>query len=170
MATCRTDQELDLASAFNADHADEKICNTAPIFITETESDGSLTGKVISNAKAIASATSGKDAQALQHTDIAAGKTYFVDFYMQKTSSKVSEIQIDAENFGGYYYVEATTLFRRQADGVDMPAELTFPNVKIQSNFTFSMASTGKGNCSYKIFLIAGNSLFRDNQQRKYLS
>ena len=24
-----------------------------------------------------------------------------------------------------------------------MPAELTFPNVKIQSNFTFTMASTG---------------------------
>ena len=41
----------------------------------------------------------------------------------------------------GYYYVEASTLFRRQSDGVDMPAEITLPNVKIQSNFTFSMAS-----------------------------
>ena len=28
-------------------------------------------------------------------------------------------------------------------DGKDLPANLTFPNVKIQSNFTFSMASTG---------------------------
>ena len=26
---------------------------------------------------------------------------------------------------------------------MDMPAEITLPNVKIQSNFTFSMASTG---------------------------
>ena len=47
------------------------------------------------------------------------------------------------ENFAGYYYVEASTLFRRQSDGKDLPAELIFPNVKIQSNFTFSMASTG---------------------------
>ena len=28
-------------------------------------------------------------------------------------------------------------------DGVDLPAIITLPNVKIQSNFTFSMASTG---------------------------
>ena len=47
------------------------------------------------------------------------------------------------ENFAGNYYVEASTLFRRQEDGVDLPAEITFPNVKIQSNFTFNMASTG---------------------------
>ena len=34
-------------------------------------------------------------------------------------------------------------MFRRQIDGKDLPANLTFPNVKIQSNFTFSMASSG---------------------------
>ena len=73
----------------------------------------------------------------------AANKTVFVDFYITKASANVSELQIDAANFAGYYYVEASTLFRRQADGVDMPAEITLPNVKIQSNFTFSMASTG---------------------------
>ena len=67
----------------------------------------------------------------------------FVDFYITKKSAKVSELQIDAANFAGYYYVEASTLFRRQSDGVDMPAEITLPNVKIQSNFTFSMAPTG---------------------------
>lgn len=66
-----------------------------------------------------------------------------VDYYVLKQSDTVSELQIDAEHFGGYYYVEADTLFRRQADGKDLPANLTFPNVKIQSNFTFSMASTG---------------------------
>ena len=67
----------------------------------------------------------------------------FVDFYITKNGAKVSELQIDAANFAGYYYVEASTLFRRQSDGVDMPAEITLPNVKIQSNFTFSMAPTG---------------------------
>ena len=37
-----------------------------------------------------------------------------VDYYVVKKSADVSEIQIDAENFAGYYYVEADTLFRRQ--------------------------------------------------------
>ena len=59
------------------------------------------------------------------------------------TDSLETAEQIDAGNFAGYYYVEASTLFRRESDGVDMPAEITLPNVKIQSNFTFSMASTG---------------------------
>ena len=53
------------------------------------------------------------------------------------------QFEIDGENFAGYYYVEAATLWRRQDNGKDMPAELIFPNVKIQSNFTFAMASTG---------------------------
>lgn len=72
-----------------------------------------------------------------------ANKPVMVDYYVIKKSATVTELQIDASNFGGYYYVEADTLFRRQIDGKDMPANLTFPNVKIQSNFTFSMAATG---------------------------
>lgn len=67
----------------------------------------------------------------------------FVDFYIVKEAYKVDEIQIDAASFGGNFYVEASTLFRRKSDGKDMPAEITIPNVKIQSNFTFSMAATG---------------------------
>jgi hypothetical protein len=31
----------------------------------------------------------------------------------------------------------------RDTNGVDMPAEFVIPNCKIQSNFTFSMASSG---------------------------
>ena len=68
--------------------------------------------------------------------------TVMVDYYVKKKSNTVSELQIGAENFAGYYYVEADTLFRTQ-DGDDLPANITFPNIKIQSNFTFSMASTG---------------------------
>ena len=66
-----------------------------------------------------------------------------VDYYVIKPGKTISELQIDAGHFAGYYYVEADTLFRRQQDGKDLPANLTFPNVKIQSNFTFSMAATG---------------------------
>lgn len=71
-----------------------------------------------------------------------AGQTVRVDYYIIKKAG-VQTINIDAENFAGYYYVEASTLFRREDTGKDMPAELILPNVKIQSNFTFTMASTG---------------------------
>ena len=124
----------------------ETICADAPIFAVVAETDGSITGEIIEGLKvADADGDEGtyKEGKALVGASVQAGKNVFVDFYVQKQSTNVSELQIDAENFAGYYYVEASTLFRRQNDGVDMPAELTLPNVKIQSNFTFSMASTG---------------------------
>jgi hypothetical protein len=64
-----------------------------------------------------------------------------VDYYVAR-SGGVSEITITPDKFGGYYYLEASTLFRN-TDGVDMPAEFVIPNCKIQSNFTFTMASSG---------------------------
>jgi len=128
-----SENEIDLTDALGTN---EKICSTAPIFAVIAESDGSITGELVEGL------TVDETGKKLTGT-VAAGQTLFVDFYVTKKSSSVSELQIDAENFAGYYYVEASTLFRRQADGVDMPAELTLPNVKIQSNFTFTMASTG---------------------------
>ena len=65
-----------------------------------------------------------------------------VDYYVEKTSAKTQQINITADKFGGNYYLEASTLFRN-TDGVDMPAEFIIPNCKIQSNFTFTMASSG---------------------------
>lgn len=126
--------EIDLTDALTAS---EKICASAPIFAVVTEEDGSITGEVLEDL-----AVSG-DGKKLVGKNIKPAQTVFVDFYVLKPSSVISELQIDAENFAGFYYVEASTLFRRQNDGVDMPAEITFPNVKIQSNFTFNMASTG---------------------------
>lgn len=70
------------------------------------------------------------------------GHTLRVDCYAQKTDGAV-ELTIDAKNFAGSYYVEASTLWRDRRNGVDHPAEIVFPNVKIQSNFTFSMAASG---------------------------
>ena len=114
----------------------ETICKTAPLFVVKLEDDGSLTGDI---AESVVVDAAGKKITGA--TDVA-NSSVMVDYYVVK-NSKVSEIQIDAENFAGYYYVEADTLFRRQDNGVDMPANITLPNVKIQSNFTFSMASTG---------------------------
>ena len=132
--------KIDLNDALLNDVANdkvEKIDGTAPVFVMVADTDGSLTGEMIDG---LTVADDGKSITgATNHT----GKAVFVDFYIVKKAAKVSELQIDANNFAGYYYVEASTLFRRQADGKDLPAEITLPNVKIQSNFTFSMASTG---------------------------
>ena len=64
-----------------------------------------------------------------------------VDYYVKRIGG-VSEISITPDKFGGYYYLEASTLFRN-TDGVDMPAEFIIPNCKIQSAFNFTMASSG---------------------------
>ena len=126
-----TDGKIDLTDVLGEDSID----TTAPVFVMETEEDGSL--KV--GAPLDGFTVEGKS---LKGEERAEGTNVFVDFYVTKQSA-VHELQIDAENFAGNYYVEAATLFRRESDGKDMPAEITLPNVKIQSNFTFSMASTG---------------------------
>lgn len=124
--------EIDLTDVLGTE---EEIDTAAPVFVMIAEADGSLTGELVENLTVAG--------QKLTGATSAAGKNVFVDFYVVKSAANVSELQIDANNFAGYYYVEASTLFRREDNGVDMPAEITLPNVKIQSNFTFSMASTG---------------------------
>ena len=109
------------------------------------DEDGSLNGAMLS------SGTVDEEGKKITGLTMPTGYTVpansnvnvFCDYYVLKRGNTVSELQIDAANFAGYYYVEASTLFRRQIDGKDLPAEITFPNVKIQSNFTFTMASTG---------------------------
>lgn len=76
------------------------------------------------------------------------GDTVRIDCYEAHTDDAVS-LQIDAENFAGYYYIEASTLFRDEATGEDMPAEFVIPRGKIQSNFTFTMAASGDPSESY---------------------
>ena len=127
--------EIDLTDALEST---EQICPTAPIYIMKLDDYGDLTGEVLPGWSV---ANGGKKLTNATGSELSG--PVMVDYYVLKKSDTVSELQIDAEHFGGYYYVEADTLFRRQSDGKDLPANLTFPNVKIQSNFTFSMASTG---------------------------
>ena len=68
--------------------------------------------------------------------------TILLDYYVKMTSG-VKQIEITPDKFAGSYYLEASTLFRRQDNGTDMPAQFVIPNVKIQSAFTFSMAASG---------------------------
>lgn len=137
-ALCDSSGKIDLTNALEAA---ETIDSTAPLYVLAIE-DGDLTGEVYRGASIINNDDNIGNGKGLTVSS-AANKTVFVDYYVIKAADKVSELQIDAENFAGYYYVEADTLFRRQSDGKDLPANLTLPNVKIQSNFTFSMASSG---------------------------
>ena len=131
--------EIDLTDALGVN---DKICKTAPIYVMKTETDGSITGELVP-VKLDESGKKLVPQEGLSFDKSVIGTTVMVDYYILKSGSTVSELIIDAENFAGYYYVEADTLFKRQGDGANMPANLTLPNVKIQSNFTFSMAATG---------------------------
>lgn len=69
-------------------------------------------------------------------------QTLMIDFYVTVETGAV-EMTIEPDKFGGFYYLEASTLFRRQDNGQDMAAAFVIPKVKIQSNFSFAMASSG---------------------------
>ena len=139
MASSDATGKFDLTDAVAQFGASAKICGTdAPLYIMEIEDDGSLTGKVFKNA------TVDSGYKSITSTDPDAKSTNaMIDYYIDLPGTSVWEADITAGTFGGSYYVEADTLFREQATGKDLPANLTFPNVKIQSNFTITMAGTG---------------------------
>ena len=122
------------------------ICDSKPVFVMVLDKDDSLEGEMLqgfevsTDGKKLTKPTSGSITK--KSGGAATDCRVLVDFYVEKDSA-AQQLTIDAENFAGYYYVEAATLFRRQYDGKDLPAEIVFPNVKIQSNFTFNMAATG---------------------------
>lgn len=84
------------------------------------------------------------DTDNTNYTDgqVKGGNTVRIDCYTVHTEG-AQEIQIDAESFAGYYYIEADTLFRDEVTGQDLPAQFIIPRGKIQSNFTFTMANSG---------------------------
>lgn len=138
---------------------------TAPIYVMGLTADGDLDGNIYGGFSVEKLSVATEDAAANSFVGLSVAKTslkinnttnsdqqtalsetstpVLVDYYVKKTSSNVTELQIDAQNFGGSFYVEADTLFRRKGDNVDLPANITLPNVKIQSNFTFSMSASG---------------------------
>lgn len=73
--------------------------------------------------------------------DVQVGDIVKLDFYVVMTTG-ATQITIEPSSFGGYFYVEADTLYRNE-DGKDMAATLTFPKVKINSAFTITMAANG---------------------------
>lgn len=75
-------------------------------------------------------------------TAVVAGDTVRIDCYTVHGAG-AQELEISADEFAGYYYIEADTLFREEATGQDLPAQFVIPRGKIQSNFTFTMANSG---------------------------
>ena len=115
-----------------------KIClDDAPIFVMKLDETGDISGELVTDEITVDS-----DGQILTFAT-AADEDVMLDYYVDLPGANVYEADITADTFAGYYYVEADTLFRRQADGKDLPANLTFPNVKLQSNFTITMAGSG---------------------------
>lgn len=76
------------------------------------------------------------------HEGAKKGAIALVDYYVKRIGN-TQQIEITADKFGGYYYIEASTLFRDEATGQDLPAEFIIPNGKVQSNFNFAMANSG---------------------------
>ena len=139
---------------------------TTVVDVTNVSSSGivvdlaTLTGKTIAEEKAYAFIM--KDGQIVERLEpatpsggsvtftrkrkasgqLTGNQTVMIDFYVSVSKGAV-EMTIEPDKFGGFYYLEASTLFRRQDNGQDMAAAFVIPKVKIQSNFTFSMASSG---------------------------
>lgn len=67
---------------------------------------------------------------------------FIVDYY-RAVDSGAFQVDIAPDKFGGAFYLEASTLWRDQGTGQDLPAEFIIPNCRVQSNFTFTMASSG---------------------------
>ena len=119
------------------------ICNKIPMYATTFTNDGSANGFYeIKEPGAAIDVTAENSAELEINADVADGTVVVVDFYLVMNNS-VTTVNIKPEDFGGFFYVEAQTLFRDEATGQDLAANLTFPKVKIQSAFTFTMAATG---------------------------
>jgi hypothetical protein len=129
--------------------------STEPYLYTYNEADGEVTDPNNSQAKKYkitikskvrneAKVSEDENAEVAYTADDkepASGSVVFVDYYTAKDKG-VQQIEITADKFGGNYYLEASTLFRN-TDGQDYAAEFIIPNCKVQSNFTFTMASSG---------------------------
>ena len=107
-----------------------------------------------------------KAKRANEKTTIAA-KAAMVDYYTEKKSG-AQQIEITPDKFGGNFYLEASTLFR-DTNVVDMPAEFVIPNCKVQSNFTFTMASSGDPS-TFTFTMDAFPDYTRFNPTKKVLS
>lgn len=111
------------------------LTSSSLIKILALDGQGDITGLVSGTVSATGTSTFVITASTGTQTP----SEVLVDFYSAQTGK---QLEVTAEKFAGYYYIEANTLFRG-TDGKDYPAQFTIPKAKVQSNFTFTMAPTG---------------------------
>jgi len=127
---------VDISAAIDA----SETFVTTDVFGMVLDSAGEIVTKL-----GVASATGATDLEftAATAADVPVGSyTVLVDYYVTKDAD-ITQIDITAEQFAGYFYIEGDTLFRRQQDGVDIEAQVIIPNAKIQTAFTLAMSPTG---------------------------
>lgn len=139
----------DLNQEMGLDAIGFDVCNTIEAFATELDGSGAAIGyydnvklkdavgdyfTVNETTPAIFTVANG--------STLAKSVTVQLDFYVIMNNA-VTEVHIEPSSFGGFFYIEAQTLFRREDTGKDMAAELIIPKAKVQSGFTFTMAASG---------------------------
>lgn len=121
----------------------------ADIFCMKLDANGEIAGEPCvpakvtvagENAEAVATILCHADGENVT-VDLPVGSVVLVDYYVAKKAGFQAEIT--ADKFAGNFYIEGETLFRREADGVDMPAEMVIPNGKVQSNFNLTFSNSG---------------------------
>ena len=121
----------------------------ADIFCMKLDANGEIAGEPCVPAKVtVAGENADVVATILCHAngekmteDLPVGSVVLVDYYVAKKAGFQAEIT--ADKFAGNFYIEGETLFRREADGMDMPAEMVIPNGKVQSNFNLTFSNSG---------------------------
>lgn len=113
-------------------------CVPAPAPVSADEGSGvTVSGE---GAEAVATIKCHADGESMT-VDLPVGSIVLVDYYVAKKAGFQAEIT--ADKFAGNFYIEGETLFRREADGMDMPAEMVIPNGKVQSNFNLTFSNSG---------------------------
>lgn len=141
LADLQNETGLNTATSFT-------ICGSVPAYATILDGSGAGIGFcdtvtfTTSSADVEVTSASSCTFTVKQGSATVGNKAVKLDFYLIM-STGVTEVEIKPEDFGGYFYVEAQTLYRREDTGLDMAAEIILPKVKVQSGFTFSLASAG---------------------------
>ena len=97
----------------------------------------------------------------IEFTSLVEGDKVIVDYYFTSPVNTKS-LTISADKFPKFYMVEAETLWRRETDGVDLPAKFTMHKVKIQPNFTIENAASGDPavfDFNVEVFPVEGNEM-----------
>lgn len=109
-----------------------------PVYIMLLDENGEMSGTAVK----IENTSVTGEGTVVSSALIKKGDRIMIDYY-HKYLTDAMRVEITPDQFAGYFYIEGSTLYRREVDGVDIPAEIIIPKGKVQTAFTFTMASSG---------------------------